>query len=462
VGIKDDESVDCHPLIREYFAVQLKRQSKSWQAGQKRLYEYLCESTHEGDQPTLEDLQPLYQAVAHGCQAGLQRDACYNVYFARIKRREESYSTRKLGAFGSDLGAVAWFFETLWSRLSSTLREANHAWLLNEAAFRLRALGRLTEALDPMRAGLDMGIRHKNWKTCAPRASNLSELELTLGQVATAVGHAEQSVTYADRSDDKFWKMASRTTHADALHYAGRRDEAERRFREAEQLQTENQPEYPLLYSQQGFIYCDLLLAAPERVAWVGIENTERTVKKQELLAACRVVIQRATQTLQWAEQNRVDILSAAFDRLTLVRAALYAAILGHSEFQIPHSELDQVVSGLYRASQQQYLPLGLLTRAWCSFVEASEHSRHGREKDAMGCLNRAQADLDEAWDIAVRGPMPLFMADIHLYRARLFGKTTYPWESPAADLAAARELIEKHGYWRRKEELEDAEAALR
>ena len=28
------------------------------------------------------------------------------------------------------------------------------------------------------------------------------------------------------------------------------------------------------------------------------------------------------------------------------------------------------------------------------------------------------------------------------------------------AELAEARRLIEKHGYWRRKEELEDAEAA--
>ena len=57
---------------------------------------------------------------------------------------------------------------------------------------------------------------------------------------------------------------------------------------------------------------------------------------------------------------------------------------------------------------------------------------------------------------------MPLFLADIHLYRARLFAREQqYPWESPAADLAAARELIEKCGYWRRKEELEDAEAAL-
>ena len=62
---------------------------------------------------------------------------------------------------------------------------------------------------------------------------------------------------------------------------------------------------------------------------------------------------------------------------------------------------------------------------------------------------------------------MPLFLADIHLYRARLFGRRKdedggikYPWESPKVDLAEARRLIEKHGYWRRKEELEDAEAA--
>jgi hypothetical protein len=62
---------------------------------------------------------------------------------------------------------------------------------------------------------------------------------------------------------------------------------------------------------------------------------------------------------------------------------------------------------------------------------------------------------------------MPLVMADIHLHRARLLGLSkdrpaNYPWTSPLNDLAEARRLIEKHGYGRRKEELEDAEAAAR
>ncbi|OYW70003.1 MAG: hypothetical protein B7Z21_00320 [Verrucomicrobiales bacterium 32-60-5] len=55
----------------------------------------------------------------------------------------------------------------------------------------------------------------------------------------------------------------------------------------------------------------------------------------------------------------------------------------------------------------------------------------------------------------------------MHLHRARLVGssndecrRTHYPGIDPKAELAKARALIEKHGYWRRREELADAEAA--
>jgi hypothetical protein len=75
---------------------------------------------------------------------------------------------------------------------------------------------------------------------------------------------------------------------------------------------------------------------------------------------------------------------------------------------------------------------------------------------------DEARDDLDEAWQIANRGSMTAHKADIQLYRARLFfRKKPYPWESPRADLAAARQLIERCGYWRRKGELEDAEKTI-
>jgi hypothetical protein len=48
---------------------------------------------------------------------------------------------------------------------------------------------------------------------------------------------------------------------------------------------------------------------------------------------------------------------------------------------------------------------------------------------------------------------MMLHLADVHLYRARLF--------HDHASLAEARRLVEKHGYGRRREEIADLEATM-
>jgi hypothetical protein len=69
------------------------------------------------------------------------------------------------------------------------------------------------------------------------------------------------------------------------------------------------------------------------------------------------------------------------------------------------------------------------------------------------GNEGRSRADLDEAQQIAERGSMQLHLADVHLYRGRLF--------NDKEEIKKARALIEKCGYWRRKGELEDAEEEL-
>ena len=150
-------------------------------------------------------------------------------------------------------------------------------------------------------------------------------------------------------------------------------------------------------------------------------------------------------------------------------RTALYRTILEKSEIRNPKSEIEEAVDGLRRSGRSDFLPLGLLTRAWLRFLTGA---RTGPES--------AQEDLEEAWEIAERGPMRLFMADIHLYRARLFGTrnaefgarneaAAYPWDrnpdgtprGPKDDLAAAEKLINDCGYHRRDEELADAKRAI-
>ncbi len=444
------EAIDAHPLIREYFAAQLKReQPEAFKAAHSRLFDYLCESTpYRPD--GMDGLSPLYEAVTHGCLAGRHQEACDNVYFDRILRGSGSdgyYSTKKLGAIGADLAAAAAFFVEPWSQLSPNLTEADKAWLMNVAAFRLRACGRLTEAHEPMRAGLEMAERLKDWQNAAIRASNLSELEVALGRLPDAVTHARQSISHANQSGESVEQRDNRTTAADALHQSGLRGEAGALFADAEQMQKEMRQPFDLLYALRGFRYCDWLLVPAEHTMW---QSLLRRTCVQPLGAAhgrdghvtiCDEVELRATTTLKWTADAGVDLLSAPLDHLTLARVALIRAILTNL---LPQPTLDlshvaAAVHGLRAAGQTEFVACGLLTAALYHFLR-DEH-------------DLARKHLAEAQQIAERGPMPLYLADVHLHRARMFRDRT--------DLAKAAKLIRELGYGRRYEELADAEAAI-
>ncbi len=431
-------TLDAHPLVREHLSAVLSmRLPNAWREGHRRLYQRLKTATPERPDG-LDGLLPLYQAVAHGCRAGLYEETRAEVYRDRILRgtgRDGFYSLKTLGAFGADLDAIACFFAEPWSRPVPTLQEADRVWLLNQAASCLRALGRLPEALQPMRVGAEMLTKRENWKNAASSYGNLSELQLTLGRVADAVADSERSVEHADRSGDALWRQSQRVTLADALHQRGENAEAHMRFAEAETLQAQRQPEFPLLNSVQGFRYCELLLADTERAAWEANGGAGPAWPTD----ACEAVAQRARQLLEWAEANYIDVIGVALASLMLARCAFYADRLADrppgTESEV---QTQRALDGLRAAGGQEFIVRGLLTRAWLRAAQG----------DGAG----AEADLAEAERIATRGAMQLHLADCALYRARLF--------SDRAALAQARRLIETCGYGRRLPELEDAERA--
>lgn len=460
----EEAALDSHPLIREYFANRLRNYNNdAWRDAHSRLFDHLKDST-EPEPDTLAGLQPLYQAVAHGCQAGRHQEACDDVYYARIFRGEEFYSTKKLGAVGADLGCVMHFFDPPWSQVVPSLSAPDQGWVFSVAAFHLLSLGRLTEALVPMRAGLARRVQMEHWSHAAVAASNLSELQLALGDIDAAVRDGRQSIGYADRDDKVFQRMVNRSTLATALHQFGRQNEASAVFAEAEDLQTKSHPAYPLLYSLAGFRYCDLLLAGAEHAAWRFVLTAKSKLpllnplkKITSHLIACGNVLNRGQKMFEWHSPG-TPLLDTGLDHLTLGRAAFYEALLrstgsatirsGETDLiQVARGHVGSAVNGIRHAGAMDHLPRALLIHAWLKVID--------------GDTDAARTYLDEAWQVASRGPMRLFMADIHLYRARLFHAVKpYPWGSPREDLTAARRLIEQCGYWRRKEELEDAEAA--
>jgi hypothetical protein len=102
-------ALDAHPLVREYLSHQLKlKQPQAWREGHRRIYEQLKTSVPRRPEGLL-GLQPLYLAVAHGCNAGLWQAVCDDVYRDRILRGTGDagfYSSKKLGALGVNLSAV--------------------------------------------------------------------------------------------------------------------------------------------------------------------------------------------------------------------------------------------------------------------------------------------------------------------------------------------------------------------
>ncbi|MDQ1350285.1 MAG: hypothetical protein QG657_586, partial [Acidobacteriota bacterium] len=437
-GLQKQGILDCHPLVREYFGEKLKQENPAgWKKAHERLYRYFKDLPGKELPDTLAEMEPLFAAVAHGCRAELHQEALVEVFWKRITRGDKGYIFRQLGAFGSFLSSLSNFFAVPWGQPATELPDDKKALVLSWAAFDLRALGRLREAVQPMKASLEMLIQQKDWENAAIVASNLSELLLTLGDVPEAVAAARQSVTYADQSGDEDWRCYSRATLADALHQAGALKEAEQWFLEAEALQKKSQPEYPFLYSLRGYQFCDLLL-----------ENHARA----RIPGQIKEVMERAEKALEIVLNGSRNLLDIALNYLTLGRAwMLWApgALSEPSKEPLPGDRLlpmaralnylDQAVEGLRESGNQDDLPRGLLARA--------EYYRHIKEYE------KAHDDLSEARDIAELGEMKLFICDYHLEAGRLChaqGKM----EEAAEHVQIAKKLIDETGYERRRKEL--------
>ena len=418
------DALDAHPLVREYFGGRLREgDPEAWRQGNDRLYEHLKAAADEYPD-TLLAMAPLYAAVAHGCAAGRHQEALEEVYDRRIQRGNEFFSTKKLGAFGAELAALFGFFASTWDRPADGLPESRKGFVLNEAGFDLRALGRLREAAEPMQAALEADTVREDWRNAARDAQNVSELNRTIGDLTRSEEYGQQGVDLAERSGEAFERMACRAALASALHQVGRRDEAEALFCEAEAMQKERQAQYPLLYSLQGFQYCDLLLDQRKY----------------------REVQDRAVQTLEWVRKERW-LLDIAHDHLSLGRAQmLQSQVQGTGDLAEAADHLDNAVGGLREAGQQHFVPPGLLARA-------ALHRLNGD-------LDRARRDLDEALTIAERGGMGLYQADAHLEYARLHHEMGD--KAAAQDsLAVAKEMIADMGYHRRDDEVAALEGQL-
>lgn len=223
---EQSDNLDTHPLVRQYFGKRLAELHPStWQQAHKCLYEYF-KSIPEKEQPdTLEEMEPLFAAVRHGCSAGMYQEVIDEVYYPRIERDGEYFLTKKLGAFGVELSIIANFF--VGKKIISppkVIDEDTAVTLLGVASYCLRALGRIQEAIQPTQSAMEMRVKQQSWKRAAIFAHNLAELHLMLGEVNLALNDSKHALQYANESEDSFQIFLRLTSLAVTYHQAGKLD----------------------------------------------------------------------------------------------------------------------------------------------------------------------------------------------------------------------------------------------
>ncbi len=377
---KDHESLDAHPLVREYFRQRLRTQKTAWRIANERLLDFYKLQAKEEYPSTLKAMEPLFAAIAHACFANRQQEAFDDIYMRRIRRGDQAFIIHQLVGFGEDLAALAQFFDQSWTVPTSELNDECRALVMNFAGFAMRALLRLDEAKELTAASIEFAISEDRWSDASIAAATLTEILIDLGNLDEAFQSAENCCRFAEKAQgDLFLEAVGKARLATVLHQFNRTAEAEKYFQEAEALQAKLDKEQPWLSGLQGFRYCDLMLSKGE---------SEEVYRRASW-----------SHSLSEAENRPVD---TALDELSIAQAQ--SKLLPHRQ-KIEVAEIfDRAVTRLKDSGRFDHLPRALIARA-----------RYNR---LVENFTSAISDLKEAMELAERGRLRLNLVDCNLEQA--------------------------------------------
>jgi hypothetical protein len=477
------EGLDAHPLVREWFGERLRLSNEAaWRAAHSRLFDHLRRSAHEGKEPSLADLAPLYQAVGHGCQAGRHRQALGKIYLPRISRGyaegvASSYSHHALGAAASNLAAISWFFESPYKTPIASLGPRMRGNVLHEAAVALNAQGRTREAAEAIRAALRQKQNREEMEAearveagrpdlraalakvdranVATASSTRVTIELLLGDLAAAATAAADSLRLGREIETPIrgYRLARQ---ANVTWISGDRTKARAAFAEADRLAATVRPPLDCLIEESGYHLCDFLIAEGR-----AADVRARAFKNAQMLWAFGILAEGLAELA--AARAELDMaLRAASAEESGSAGSEHAREIGQG--------FEKAIERLRASGRNDQFPRGFIARA--AF------------RRTIGDFAGAARDLDEAEEIAAPGPMRLYLLDLELERARvalarreafapLDGLTGTSPPAPhditaealgneaRRGLEAARTLIVDFGYRWRDEDLAELDAVL-
>jgi tetratricopeptide (TPR) repeat protein len=240
--------------------VLVKMSDKIKRLCHKRIYQYFGE--YAPDRPeTLEEMQPLFEQVYHGCAAGFYDEVYWPIYVEKIGGQPCEYKIKhKLGAWETNLSLVRTFFpEGDLSQMPLVSEKSDQSWLLNEAGLVLLSIGRPKEGEEPLKAAIDSFLEGNQIAHASVGYQNLAGLQFRTGELESGLESAKKALDAAEKAKFDRYISTSKAYLAWILHLLGKNEEAGNWFRQADEL--EGKTSGDRLYSLAGVFYADFLLS---------------------------------------------------------------------------------------------------------------------------------------------------------------------------------------------------------
>jgi tetratricopeptide (TPR) repeat protein len=396
------DDLDTHPLVRDWFSSRLEgRDLNLWRSAHRRVYEFLKNNTDEGALPTLASLQPLYQAIAHGCKAGRYEDALYRVYFDRIAKMTANeggfvYSAHALGGLSTDVAMLSQFFEKPFDRPKRGLSQESKMVLMSNVASMLGQLGRTQESAQTLsslfREAKSLKRNPSSCRMAAVVAGNFAHCTAMLGNITEGLSIARTGMTFANQAVQHFDSFATaHGNYAELLFLSGKLEEA---YKKIAEIEAKRSLSSKLIQSSKlSYLNVKALILIYEG-RWKEAKDVSEL-----LILGDNVGLQfKGFSLMIQARANFGELLEH------LLEGTNRSTDVSTSE--IIESLFNKSIAVLRTGEAAEFLAQGYIYRAifWT----------------ALGKFALAKKDLEQAEEIATAGSMTLLVADIAIQLARI------------------------------------------
>lgn len=255
-----------HPLIRTYFQNRL---SEYDQVQVQIIHNcikdyYLTTLGIIPEEPTLDTLTPLIEAVYHACSAK-NYDAAFTLFREQLLEQQQlgqqQYTlTHQLQAHETTLTLLTDFFpqgDIVQEPLTSDQKSS--AFILNALGFVLLNLGRLRESLPFHERAIELATYISDFKMAIDAYLNLAEVYALMGKLQNSLNMANKVLTLALQESNKRKERECLVYRAWAKHLLGYSAAAAQDFEAATVLEQEIDPAEKFLYSNRGIWHAEHL-----------------------------------------------------------------------------------------------------------------------------------------------------------------------------------------------------------